>query len=484
MSGEQLHALGADGARRPLQVLDLLTTSTPTPVLLHLHARDGVDDEQRSLAAAAIESFLIRRMVCGLTTKDYNRLFLSILQNIRVAEDAIAGEQLVKQLADQSAPSRYWPDDTEFYAGLLQPNIYRVLRGPRLRVLLGGMETALRRDKSEQQFVPAQVVKLNVEHLIPQKWSQYYPLPTDRPAEEAEQRRNVAVHKLGNLTLTTTKLNSSISNGSWPTKRKELNKHAVLLLTPGACCRPLQASTGICRWPGRTPGTRTVSTYARSSWQLSLARPGPGPSERYPRCLLHGQRRRQPKATLQSRAVAALRATTACRGKDLGRLASVRGRPHEKEPAVATQDPSGNAASTLVVPPQFFSSTDAAALIEDLRQAGFDLEIQANHRLRTRGASAVQEVWLVLSDPAVTVLLGAGGSGLWEGIATVLGRRLHRPESSCQVHIKAGGHAVDLVVHGTPKDIETALRAAPELLRAAAAEPAAPGSDVMAPPRR
>ncbi len=93
MSGEQLHALGADGARRPLQVLDLLTTSTPTPVLLHLHARDGVDDEQRSLAAAAIESFLIRRMVCGLTTKDYNRLFLSILQNIRVAEDAIAGKQ-------------------------------------------------------------------------------------------------------------------------------------------------------------------------------------------------------------------------------------------------------------------------------------------------------------------------------------------------------------------------------------------------------
>lgn len=180
-------------------------------------------------------------MVCGLTTKDYNRLFLSVLQNIRVAEDATAGEQLVKQLADQSAPSRYWPDDTES-SGLLQPNIYRVLRGPRLRVLLGGMETALRRDKSEQQFVPAQVAKLNVEHLIPQRWSQYYPLPTDRPAEEAEERRNVAVHKLGNLTLTTTKLNSSISNGSWPTKRKELNKHAVLLVTAGSV---LQAPPGV-----------------------------------------------------------------------------------------------------------------------------------------------------------------------------------------------------------------------------------------------
>lgn len=237
---ENLQPTTATG--RLLQVLDLLTTSTPIPVLLHLHARDGVSDEQRSLAATGIESFLIRRMVCGLTTKDYNRLFLSILQNLRVAEDATAGEQLVKQLADQSAPSRYWPDDTEFTAGLLQPNIYRVLRGPRLRVLLGGMETALRRDKSEQQFMPAQVASLNVEHLIPQKWSQYYPLPTDRPVEEAEQRRNDAVHKLGNLTLTTAKLNSSISNGSWPTKRKELNKHAVLLLTAGSV---LQAPSSV-----------------------------------------------------------------------------------------------------------------------------------------------------------------------------------------------------------------------------------------------
>ncbi|WP_165956789.1 DUF262 domain-containing protein [Kribbella antibiotica] len=226
---ENLQPTTATG--RLLQVLDLLTTSTPIPVLLHLHAREGISEEQRSLAATAIESYLIRRMVCGLTTKDYNRLFLSILQTIRVTTDATAGEQLVQQLAGQSAPSRYWPDDDEFVASIRQPNIYRVLRGPRLRVLLGGMETALRRQKSEQQFVPAQVAKLSVEHLIPQKWSQFYPLPTDRPVEEAEAQRDNALNQLGNLTLTTTKLNSSISNGSWPTKRRELNKHAVLLIT-------------------------------------------------------------------------------------------------------------------------------------------------------------------------------------------------------------------------------------------------------------
>jgi hypothetical protein len=204
-----------------------------------------------------------------------------------MTEDHTAGDRLVQLLADQSAPSRYWPDDDEFIAGVLQPNIYRVLRGPRLRVMLGGIETALRREKSEQQFMPAQVAKLTVEHLIPQKWSQFYPLPTDRPAEEAEARRNLAVHKLGNLTLTTTKLNSSISNGSWPTKRKELNKHAVLLLTAGSV---LQAPPGVnpnlsFTWPDTWDEDRVelrtlfLATIACQAWPAPTGADGNSPDQ-------------------------------------------------------------------------------------------------------------------------------------------------------------------------------------------------------------
>jgi len=263
---------------RLLQILELMTTSTPIPVLLHLHARDGVSEEQRSSAAAAIESYLVRRMACGLTTKDYNRLFLAILQNIRVAEDATVGEQLTQQLANQSAPSRYWPEDAEFVTGLTQANVYRALRGPRLRVLLGGVETALRREKSEMPFIPAQVAKLNIEHLIPQKWSQYYPLPTDRSVEEAEERRSAALHRLGNLTLTTTKLNSAISNGSWPTKRRELNKHAVLLVTSGSV---QQAPPGVpgalaLDWPDTWDEDRIELRTLYLAKIATEAWPGPG----------------------------------------------------------------------------------------------------------------------------------------------------------------------------------------------------------------
>ncbi|MEV4384131.1 DUF262 domain-containing protein [Micromonospora sp. NPDC049580] len=233
---------GSDPTGRLLQVLDLLSTTTPVPILLHLQAKDGISAEQRAIAAGAIESFIVRRFVCGLTTKDYNRLFLSLLQNLRKVDDTVAGEQLRDQLAGQTADSRYWPEDGEFATGLLQRNLYRLLRGPRLRVLLGGLEAQLRGEKSEMGFSPAQAAKLSVEHLLPQQWEQHYPLPTEVPAEKARERRDEVIHMLGNLTLTTTKLNSSISNGPWSAKRVALTNHAVLLLTAASV---LQASPGV-----------------------------------------------------------------------------------------------------------------------------------------------------------------------------------------------------------------------------------------------
>ncbi|MBM0224815.1 DUF262 domain-containing protein [Micromonospora sp. ATA51] len=232
---------GVDPTGRLLQVLDMLKTTTPVPILLHLQAREEVSAEQRARAADAIESLIVRRFVCGLTTKDYNRLFLSVLQNIRKAQDAVVGELLRDQLAANMAESRRWPDDGDFVGGLLQNNLYRTLRGPRLRVLLAGLETYLRGDKAELTFSPAQAANLSVEHLLPQEWAQHYPLPNDLPEDEAKSRRSAALHKLGNLTLTTTKLNSSISNGPWHGKRAELNKHAVLLLTAASVLQPHEA---------------------------------------------------------------------------------------------------------------------------------------------------------------------------------------------------------------------------------------------------
>ncbi|MEU4479444.1 DUF262 domain-containing protein [Micromonospora sp. NPDC023966] len=268
---------GSEPSGRLLQVLNLLNTTTPVPVLLHLQARAGVSPEQRAIAATAIESFLVRRFVCGRTTKDYNRLFLAVLQNLRATDDTVVGEQLRDQLATQTAESRYWPDDDEFIDRLLQTNLYFLLRGPRLRVLLGGIEAQLRGEKSEMDFSPAQAAKLSVEHLLPQEWEQHYPLRTDEPADRAREMRENALHMLGNLTLTTTKLNSSISNGPWYAKRTELNKHAVLLLTSASVLQaPADAPQDMARtW---TQGWTEDHIAVRSATLIEvacLAWPGP-----------------------------------------------------------------------------------------------------------------------------------------------------------------------------------------------------------------
>jgi hypothetical protein len=68
-----------------------------------------------------------------------------------------------------------------------------------------------------------------IEHLMPQSWDRYWPLTNGY----TEQNRNDRIHKLGNLTLLSSKLNSSVSNGPWDSeegKRAGLLQRDVLFL--------------------------------------------------------------------------------------------------------------------------------------------------------------------------------------------------------------------------------------------------------------
>jgi hypothetical protein len=53
--------------------------------------------------------------------------------------------------------------------------------------------------------------------------------------EEAKQRRNRLIHTFGNLTLVTGKLNPSMSNSSWDTKKKALSEHGAFALNRQLC---------------------------------------------------------------------------------------------------------------------------------------------------------------------------------------------------------------------------------------------------------
>ena len=81
----------------------------------------------------------------------------------------------------------------------------------------------MRTDFAELLPVPP---KLTVEHVLPQKSGASWPTQD----EAADLDRELHVNRLGNLTLVTAKLNPSMSNAAWPTKRAALNEHSVLLL--------------------------------------------------------------------------------------------------------------------------------------------------------------------------------------------------------------------------------------------------------------
>ena len=205
-----------------------------TPVLLLLLSAEA---GTRIRAFSALESFLVRRMICRQTTKDYNRLVLELASRLRESGLDKANAITAAFLAEQTAYAREWPSDEAVADALGSSPLYRLLTRGRLRLVLEGVERRLRSSgKSEQPAVPT---NLTIEHLMPVGWRQEeWPLPEGIDTDAATYQRNTLIHSIGNLTLATQKLNSSMSNDPWTSKRDELQEHSVLLLNNELLSRP------------------------------------------------------------------------------------------------------------------------------------------------------------------------------------------------------------------------------------------------------
>ena len=205
---------------------DVMQARAITPLLLLLL---GTDPVTAIGSLNVLESFLIRRMICRQTTKDYNRLTLELTSRIQESGLDRADEVTNVFLKEQTAYSREWPGDEAVTRALESSPLYRLLTRGRLRLVLEGIESRLRATgKSEQSDVPR---NLTIEHLMPVGWRKdKWPLPGKIDEEMETYQRNSLIHTIGNLTLVTQKLNSSLSNSHWEHKRGGLQEHSVLLL--------------------------------------------------------------------------------------------------------------------------------------------------------------------------------------------------------------------------------------------------------------
>jgi len=206
-------------------------TNTAWPLILGLYGDDRVTSAQRRKAAAVLSSYLVRRMLCGLTTKDFNRIFVTALKAAaqRADEDGLAGDEVEEHLARLAGDTRNWPDDGEFVAAIFGSNFYALSR-PRQRVFFTGIENHLRDDTAEDANpVRARWEYLNIEHVMPQKWREHWPLVSDGEGDEAQ--REQAINTVGNLTLTNGRLNAQMRNNPWPAKRPALQQKSTMLIT-------------------------------------------------------------------------------------------------------------------------------------------------------------------------------------------------------------------------------------------------------------
>lgn len=205
--------------------MNVMQARVITPVLLLLLS---IEHEIRIRAFRALESFMVRRMICRQTTKDYNHLALELATKLQKDDSKRANIIVSDFLKEQTAYSRRWTSNQELVDFLESAPVYRLLTRGRLRLVLEGIEGLLRHSpKSEQPDVPK---RLTIEHLMPQGWEANWPLPADVEEMKAKYDRDMLIHSIGNLTLANNKLNSSMSNEPWEKKRDELNSHSTLLL--------------------------------------------------------------------------------------------------------------------------------------------------------------------------------------------------------------------------------------------------------------
>ena len=217
--------------------LDAFDVRTSYPLLLTL-LDVGISDEEWKTVSHILESYLLRRSVCGGTTKNYNRVFLAITRMLR--RDGVNPENLKKHLLTQSGQSVEWPADDAFAEAWRTGHAYQLLDNRKIVHILKRLNDIYYDSKMERLSIES---PLSVEHILPQEWVEHWPLEDgnrgldfyelmaaeeDNPRAAQTRARNAALHTFGNLTILTQRLNSSVSNGPWTKKRTELQRHSLL----------------------------------------------------------------------------------------------------------------------------------------------------------------------------------------------------------------------------------------------------------------
>jgi len=207
---------------RRLRQMDMTTAH---PLLLELFSEVADSMEEVRQTISYLESFLVRRMVCQLSTRAYGKLFTDLVGALTSGEGTVSS-RVYAFLSSSDTESGRWPRDPEFEKAWMMTPLYRIVIQDRIRLLLEAIEESMTTTLTERMKL---VDKLTIEHIMPQGWRQHWTQPAGDPSIAALER-DQRLHTIGNLTLLTNRLNPSVSNSPWAKKKPQILKHSALAL--------------------------------------------------------------------------------------------------------------------------------------------------------------------------------------------------------------------------------------------------------------
>ena len=215
-----------------LQRCSTMNLGAVTPLLLWLLTDSTLKENLQTLSNCikVLDSFFVRRAVCGFHTRIYAKISEKLL-GILNETDKPADRVLIDYLKKQEALAEKWPTDEEFEKRFLEAPLYQWITQGRLRMVLLAIEEQLHTKHSELTRVLDSEI-LQIEHVMPVSWNKHWPLPEsqNKRPETLIERRDLLVHTIGNLTLVKSSFNPVLSNREWSMKKDAIEEHSVLIL--------------------------------------------------------------------------------------------------------------------------------------------------------------------------------------------------------------------------------------------------------------
>ncbi|MEV4536245.1 DUF262 domain-containing protein [Asanoa sp. NPDC049518] len=210
--------------RRALDRLNRWGVAVVHPIALHIlsaHERRDLTSDEAAAAMRVVESYLVRRMIAGVSSQNNNRLLMTLVKDL--TNDVPTAKAITRALSGQR---KRFPTDQQVRDSVLANAFYWLGRGPQRTYVLRCIEE----DYRNLEPLDFDRAKLTIEHVLPQSPTEEWltMLRGDLTAEETvEELHSSLVHTLGNLTLTA--YNAKLSNDTFAAKKQVLSDSGLAM---------------------------------------------------------------------------------------------------------------------------------------------------------------------------------------------------------------------------------------------------------------